>query len=127
MESSKSTTEEREQGTAFLPKFDEKGLLTAVVTDAKSGDVLMVAFMDELALRKTRETGLAHFYSRSRKQLWLKGETSGNVLRVREILVDCDQDALVVKAQPAGPTCHTGAANCFYRKLEGESLVRVND
>lgn len=118
-------TDLREQGTAFMPKYDANGLLTAVVTHAESGGVLMVAFMDAEALAKTRETGLAHFHSRSRGKLWMKGESSGHVLRVEEILVDCDQDALVLRALPAGPTCHTGAASCFYRRLEGDSLVRV--
>lgn len=126
MELSNSNTQDREQGSAFLPKFDDRGLLTAVVTDADSLRVLMVAFMDREALAKTRETGLAHFHSRSRGKLWLKGETSGHVLQVEEILVDCDQDALVIRARPAGPTCHTGATSCFYRKLEGDSLVSVN-
>ena len=126
MELSNSNTQDREQGSAFLPKFDDRGLLTAVVTDADSLRVLMVAFMDREALAKTRETGLAHFHSRSRGRLWLKGETSGHVLQVEEILVDCDQDALVIRARPAGPTCHTGATSCFYRKLEGDSLVSVN-
>lgn len=115
---------EREAGTAFMPKFDDHGLLTAVVTDAGSGEVLMVAFMNEEALAMTRETGLAHFWSRSRQSLWQKGETSGNVLKVERILVDCDQDALVVQAVPAGPACHTGARSCFYRHLEGDALVR---
>jgi phosphoribosyl-AMP cyclohydrolase len=82
----------------------------------------MVAFMDRAALDQTRETGLAHFHSRSRGRLWMKGETSGNVLRVRQILVDCDQDALVLKALPEGPACHTGARSCFYRALEGDEL-----
>lgn len=115
---------ERETGPAFMPKFDDRGLLTAVVTDAGSGEVLMVAFMNEEALAKTRETGLAHFWSRSRQSLWQKGETSGNVLRVEQILVDCDQDALVLQATPAGPACHTGARSCFYRRLENDALVR---
>ena len=106
-----------------MPKFDSGGLLTAVVTDAETDQVLMVAFMDEEALAKTRETGLAHFHSRSRGRLWMKGETSGHVLRVEEILVDCDQDALVVRAKPAGPACHTGAPSCFYRRLDGDRLV----
>lgn len=122
-----SNPADREQGSAFMPKFDDKGLLTAVVTDAESGEVLMVAFMDEEALAKTRATGLAHFHSRSRGKLWLKGETSGHVLKVEEVLVDCDQDALVVRARPAGPTCHTGAVSCFYRRLDGDSLQRVKD
>lgn len=115
----------REQGVAFLPKFDGNGLLSAVVTHAASGEVLMLAFMDAEALEKTRETGLAHFHSRSRGRLWMKGETSGHVLKVQEILVDCDQDALVLKTLPAGPACHTGAPSCFYRRLEGDLLERV--
>jgi phosphoribosyl-AMP cyclohydrolase len=115
---------DREQGRAFLPKFDDKGLLTAVAVDSTSKAVLMVAFMDEKALAKTRETGLAHFHSRSRGRLWMKGETSGHVLRVEEILVDCDQDCLVLKVSPQGPACHTGAKACFYRRLEGDELVR---
>jgi phosphoribosyl-AMP cyclohydrolase len=113
-----------EQGTTFLPKFDAAGLLSAVVQDAASGEVLMVAFMNAEALEKTRETGLAHFYSRSRGKLWLKGETSGNALAVERILVDCDQDALVLKVTPAGPACHTGERSCFYRALEGNALTR---
>lgn len=115
---------DREQGRTFLPKFDDKDLLTAVVVDSTSKDVLMVAFMDAEALAKTRETGLAHFHSRSRGRLWMKGETSGHVLRVEEILVDCDQDCLVLKVSPQGPACHTGATACFYRRLEGDGLVR---
>ena len=115
----------REQGRAFMPKFDANGLLTAVVTAETSGEVLMVAFMDEEALAATRRTGLAHFHSRSRGRLWMKGESSGHVLRVREILVDCDQDALVIRATPEGPTCHTGAPSCFYRLLDGDELERL--
>ena len=117
----------REQGSEFLPKFDANGLLTAVIVDSQSSEVLMVAFMDAEALGKTRETGLAHFYSRSRGRLWMKGETSGHVLRVQAILVDCDQDALVIRATPEGPTCHTGAARCFYRELDGDRLIRIDD
>jgi phosphoribosyl-AMP cyclohydrolase len=117
----------REQGSEFLPKFDASGLLTAVVVDSQSSEVLMVAFMDAEALAKTRETGLAHFHSRSRGRLWMKGETSGHVLRVQTILVDCDQDALVIRADPVGPTCHTGAERCFYRELVGENLTRIVD
>ena len=119
-------THEREQGSAFLPKFDANGLLTAVACHAETRDVLMVAYMNAEALAKTRETGLAHFWSRSRASLWLKGETSGHFLRVDEIRVDCDQDALVMLVRPEGPACHTGATSCFYRRLDGEGLVRVN-
>lgn len=108
-----------------MPRFDSAGLLTAVAQDAASGEVLMVAFMDREALEATRASGLAHFHSRSRGRLWKKGESSGHVLRVESILVDCDQDALVLKVTPAGPACHTGARSCFYRALEGEGLTRV--
>jgi phosphoribosyl-AMP cyclohydrolase len=109
-----------------VPKFDSAGLLAAVVQHAHSGEVLMVAFMDREALDRTRESGLAHFHSRSRGRLWMKGETSGHVLRVQQVLVDCDQDALVVKALPEGPACHTGARSCFYRALEGDELRRLD-
>ena len=109
-----------------MPKFDSAGLLAAIVQHAESGEVLMVGFMDAEALAKTRETGLAHFHSRSRGKLWMKGETSGHVLRVQQLLVDCDQDALVVKALPEGPACHTGARSCFYRAVEGDGLERID-
>ena len=118
---------EIEHGSSFEPKFDSAGLLTAVVVDADSRAVLMVAFMDREALDQTRATGLAHFHSRSRGRLWMKGERSGNVLRVEQISVDCDQDALVLAVRPAGPACHTGARSCFYRRLEGDSLVQLSD
>ena len=111
----------------FEPKFDAAGLLTAVVVDVSDNSVRMVAFMDREALERTRETGLAHFHSRSRRALWLKGETSGNTLAVEEILVDCDQDAVVLRCTPRGPTCHTGAESCFYRRLEGDRLVAQGD
>jgi phosphoribosyl-AMP cyclohydrolase len=114
---------DNELGTVFQPKFDAAGLVTAVVQDHASGEVLMVAFMDAEALDRTRQTGLAHFHSRSRRRLWLKGETSGNTLTVERILVDCDQDALVLKVRTAGPACHTGARSCFYRALEGDALA----
>jgi phosphoribosyl-AMP cyclohydrolase len=117
--------EDREQGSAFLPRFDGQGLLTAIAVDSATQAVLMLAFMDAEALAKTRETGLAHFHSRSRGKLWLKGETSGHFLRVEEIRVDCDQDALLLLVRPEGPACHTGAASCFYRKLDGEELVKI--
>lgn len=113
---------DRESGTAFLPKFDASGLLTAIVQDASSGDILMLAHMNAEAVERTRASGKAHFWSRSRQELWLKGETSGNVLTVREILVDCDQDALLIKADPAGPACHTGARSCFYRRVTDDGL-----
>lgn len=111
--------------SVFQPKFDAQGLLTAVVVDSRSKDVLMVAFMDAEALAQTRATGLAHFHSRSRGRLWKKGESSGHVLSVERILVDCDQDAVVLECRPAGPTCHTGANSCFFRELDGDVLRSV--
>lgn len=123
---SDSETVERESGSAFMPRFDAQGLLTAIAVDSRSLEILMVAFMDAEALDKTRETGLAHFHSRSRGRLWLKGETSGHFLRVQEIRVDCDQDALVMLVTPEGPACHTGAASCFYRKLDGDHLAPLD-
>lgn len=115
------TPEEREGGTMFAPKFDSAGLLTAVVVDDASGDVLVVAHMNAEALAATLATGKVHFWSRSRGKLWMKGETSGHVLGVEAMLVDCDQDALVIRATPAGPTCHTGARSCFYRTIDMEA------
>lgn len=115
---------DREQGKVFVPKFDAQGLLTAVAVSALDGAVLMVAFMDREALDKTRETGLAHFHSRSRGRLWMKGETSGHVLRVEELLVDCDQDCLVLRVVAEGPACHTGAVSCFYRRLDKEGNLQ---
>ena len=120
------TRQARETGDTLMPKFDAQGLLAAIVQDSLSGEVLMFAFMDAEALEQTRETKLAHFHSRSRGRLWQKGETSGNVLHVEEVLVDCDQDALLLKVRPAGPACHTGERSCFYRKLEAKGLQRID-
>ena len=107
-----------EEGAAFTPKFGADGLITAVVTDVKSGDVLMVAHMNQEALRKTIESGEAWYFSRTRNQLWKKGESSGHVQRVAELRVDCDQDALWLKVEQAGPgACHTGRRSCFYRAV----------
>lgn len=117
--------EDRELGSAFLPRFDAQGLITAIAVDSVTREILMVAYMDAEALAKTRETGLAHFHSRSRGHLWLKGETSGHFLRVEEIRVDCDQDALQLLVSPQGPACHTGAVSCFYRRLDGDALTRI--
>jgi phosphoribosyl-AMP cyclohydrolase len=123
------TSEERESGAVFAPKFDAACLLTAVVVDDASGEVLVVAHMNAEALDATLSSGKVHFWSRSRGALWMKGETSGHVLTVVQMLVDCDQDALLIRAVPAGPTCHTGARSCFYRQIdtrEGEPvLVRI--
>lgn len=101
----------------FSVKFDDKGLITAVVQDATTGQVLMVAWMNAEALRLTRERGEAVFWSRSRQEIWHKGATSGNVQKVREIRVDCDGDTLLLLVDPAGPACHTGATSCFYQTL----------
>ena len=114
----RGSTVEVEEGLTFAPKFDADGLITAVVTDAKSGDVLMVAHMNADALRLTIESGEAWYYSRSRKALWKKGESSGHVQRVVELRVDCDQDAIWLKVEQAGPgACHTGRHSCFYRAV----------
>ena len=99
-------------------KYDTHGLIAAVAQDAESGEVLMVAWMNAEALRLTRATGEAHFWSRSRGELWHKGATSGNVLRVAEIRVDCDADTLLLRVHPTGPACHTRARSCFFRTLE---------
>ncbi len=99
-------------------RYDANGLIPAVVQDARSQQVLMVAWMNAEALRLTRETGLAHFWSRSRRELWRKGATSGNLLRVQQILADCDADTLLLRVLPAGPACHTGAVSCFFRSLD---------
>ena len=116
---------DRETGTALHLKFDAAGLVTAVVTDRAGGGVLMVAHMDQAAIDATRATGEATFFSRSRGRLWKKGETSGNVLRVVEMRVDCDQDAVWMIVDPAGPACHTGAPSCFYRRVTDTGLERV--
>jgi phosphoribosyl-AMP cyclohydrolase len=111
-----SSSRDIEEGLALLPKFDADGLVTAVVTDVKSGDVLMVAHMNADALAKTIESGEAWYFSRSRRKLWKKGESSGHGQRVIELRVDCDQDALWLKVEQLGPgACHTGRRSCFYR------------
>ncbi len=98
-------------------KFDEKGLIPAIVQDDETGEVLMFAWMNEQSLRRTRESRQAWFWSRSRKELWHKGATSGSTLDVREVRYDCDEDVLLVKAHPNGPACHTGERSCFFRVL----------
>jgi phosphoribosyl-AMP cyclohydrolase len=114
----RGSTEAVEEGLAFAPKFDADGLVTCVATDAGTGDVLMVAHMNAEALRRTIESGEAWYFSRSRKSLWHKGESSGHVQRVVEMRVDCDQDAVWIKVQQDGPgACHTGRRSCFYRTV----------
>jgi phosphoribosyl-AMP cyclohydrolase len=111
------STADLEEGLALTPKFDADGLLTCVTTDAGSGDILMVAHMNAEALAKTVATGEAWYYSRSRKALWRKGETSGHTQRVTEIRVDCDQDTIWLKVEQVAGACHTGRHSCFYRAV----------
>ncbi len=111
---------DREEGLSFQPKFDASGLVTCVATDAASGDVLMVAHMNDEALRKTVATGEAWYFSRSRNALWRKGESSGQTQRVVEMRMDCDQDAVWIRVEQVGAACHTGRRSCFYRKVGGE-------
>jgi len=101
-------------------KLDDKGLLPAIIQDEKSGDVLMMGYMNQESLELTLSSGEVWFYSRSRQELWHKGATSGNKLTVREIWLDCDRDTILVKASPMGPVCHTGARTCFFQQLPEE-------
>jgi phosphoribosyl-AMP cyclohydrolase len=114
-----------ERGAVLAPRFNAEGLIAAVATDARSGEVLMLAWMNAEALRRTLETGEAHYFSRSRQALWKKGETSGQIQFVREIRVDCDQDAVWLKVTPGGDggACHVGFRSCFYRVVEDGTLV----
>lgn len=114
---------DRDETDRFLPRFDASGLLTAIVIAADSGELLMVAHMNDEAIRLTQETGQAHFWSRSRRTLWRKGETSGNGLTLVEMRVDCDQDALLLRVTPAGPACHTGRRSCFYRRVKNDGSL----
>ena len=128
--STSATTHEREEGLSFQPKFDASGLVTCVATDAATGDVLMVAHMNDEALRKTIETGEAWYFSRSRNALWRKGETSGHTQHVVEMRLDCDQDAIWIKVAQTGAACHTGRHSCFYRKIDavdGDTRVSFVD
>jgi phosphoribosyl-AMP cyclohydrolase / phosphoribosyl-ATP pyrophosphohydrolase len=106
-------------------RFDEKGLVPCVAQDAESGEVLTLAYASEESLRLTLETGDLHFYSRSREEIWRKGETSGNFLRLKQLRYDCDGDAILALVDPAGPACHTGERSCFYRELEGDEPAPV--
>ena len=118
--STSTHSHDREEGLAFQPKFDASGLLTCVATDAATGDVLMVAHMNDEALRKTIASGEAWYFSRSRNALWRKGESSGHTQRVVEMRMDCDQDAVWIKVEQTGAACHTGRRSCFYRKVDGD-------
>lgn len=113
---------EREEGTALQLKWDQNGLIAAIAQDADTKEVLMLAWMNEDAFHKTLETGQAHYWSRSRQELWHKGATSGAIQSVEEIRVDCDQDAILLLVRQAGAgACHTGRKSCFYRKIESQS------
>ena len=118
--------EQRDEGTVFAPKFDANGLITAIAQEAGSNRVLMVGFMNAEALARTIETGEVHYYSRSRKALWKKGETSGEIQKVVELSVDCDQDAILmlVEQTGSGAACHTGRKSCFYRVVEDVRTLR---
>jgi phosphoribosyl-ATP pyrophosphohydrolase/phosphoribosyl-AMP cyclohydrolase len=107
-------------------RFNERGLVPCVVQDWATGEILMLAYMNEEALERTRASGETHFFSRSRGELWHKGETSGNVQRVRQLRYDCDADAIVALVEPAGPACHTGERTCFYRDLDGSADTGVD-
>jgi phosphoribosyl-AMP cyclohydrolase len=102
----------------ITPKYDERGLVPAILQDAETGQVLMMAWMNAEALRLTLETRQAHFWSRSRQELWRKGATSGNIMEVVDVAIDCDADTLLLQVLPAGPACHTGSISCFFRKIE---------
>ena len=118
---------EREEGLELRPRFDASGLITCVTTDAASGEVLMVAHMNEEALQKTIASHEAWYFSRSRNALWRKGETSGQTQRVVEMRVDCDQDAVWIRVEQVGAACHTGRKSCFYRKVEpGEGAAQLS-
>ena len=103
--------------TEWIPRYNPQGLVPAIVQDASTGQVLMLAWMNAEAYRLTLETGQVHFWSRSRQELWRKGATSGNTLTLVELRIDCDEDALLLQVNPAGPACHTGEVSCFYRKV----------
>jgi phosphoribosyl-AMP cyclohydrolase len=120
-----ASAEELERGQVLAPRFDDNGLICAVTTHADTSEVLMVAWMNAEALRLTLDTGLAHYFSRSRQALWKKGETSGQLQQVVEIRVDCDQDAVLLKVRPQGDggACHVGFRSCFYRVVEDGGLV----
>lgn len=113
----------RDRTLALNPKYDANGLITAVATDHASGELLMLAHMNAEALAATIATREAHFWSRSRAKLWKKGETSGHVLHVRDIRIDCDQDAVWLIVDAAGPACHTGERSCFFRRIDGDRLT----
>ena len=113
-----STKQDIEEGTEFIPKFDDNGLITAIAQDSQTGQILMVAYMNRQALETTIQTGFGTYFSRSRQKLWKKGEESGHVQKVEQILVDCDQDCLILKVTVDAGQCHVGYRSCFYRALK---------
>lgn len=118
-----SETEQNRTGE-FRPKFNAMGLIPAIAQDAETGEILMLAWMNEKALQATLKTGEATYWSRSRKKLWVKGETSGHAQAVVEIRTDCDQDAILMKVRQTGSACHTGEKTCFYRRIDGTRLLK---
>ncbi len=118
----------RENGTDLMIKFDDAGLVPGIVQDHATGEILMMGWMNEEALRSTLETKLATFYSRSRKKFWVKGESSGHTQEVVEARVDCDQDAVILRVKSNGPCCHVGYRSCFYRRIDGvDTLATVEE
>ena len=115
---------EREIGTRIDIRFNAEGLVPAIVQDAAGGQVLMMAWMNEAAIRHTLESGNATFYSRSRKKMWVKGESSGHTQKVIELRIDCDQDTILMRVESAGPACHVGYQTCFYRAIETPTTLK---
>ena len=120
-----STHKDIEEGAEFIPKFDDNGLITAIAQDSQTGQVLMVAYMNQQALEITIQTGYGTYFSRSRQKLWKKGEESGHVQKVEQILVDCDQDCLILKVTVDAGQCHVGYQSCFYRKIIPNSPTKL--
>lgn len=114
---------EQDETDAFRPRFDSNGLIAAIAQDAETGEVLMLAWMNAEALQASIETGRATYWSRSRGELWRKGDTSGHIQEIVELFTDCDQDAVLMKVRQTGAACHTGRKGCFYRKVDGDKLV----
>ncbi len=121
-----ASNEKIESGTEFRPKFDSNGLITAIAQDAKTNEVLMVAYMNEEALKLTIEKGIATYFSRSRQKLWKKGEQSGHVQKVKQILADCDQDCLILKVEVDAGQCHVGYQSCFYRAVNRDDSTQLD-
>jgi len=120
-----STNKDIEEGVEFIPKFDDKGLITAIAQDSQTGQILMVAYMNQQALEITIQTGYGTYFSRSRQKLWKKGEESGHVQKVEQILVDCDQDCLILKVTVDAGQCHVGYRTCFYRALKNNTNKKL--